>query len=438
MPSNRPAADPPRTLVRGIGLFDATMIVMGGIIGAGIFRNPAVVAQRAEDTNAVLWAWLCGGLLALLGAFVFAELAAQRPRSGGGFVYLSEAVHPVVGFMYGWALLFVIQTAATAAVARTFAAYLLELFPLPLPETSIAVLTLVVLALVNIAGVRAGSKVQSALMVTKIAAIALICTAGATVGGTPAPPIDRSVAPLSFLAALVPVAFAYGGWQTVNFVAEEIRDPERTLPRALLFGVAGVVALYLAVNWVCLHVLGVSQLAASAAPAADVMRVSWGESGAQLVSIAVTLSTLGWLSQSMLTAPRVIYAMGQAVPKLRLLARLDPKTQVPSMAVILMAIISSAIAWWGDYGRILDYTIFADFFFFGLVSLTIFSYRKRQGAPSTSRIPGHPVTTVLFAVACFAISFAAASIDYRNARIGAGLVLLGGIIYVVLRARPLR
>jgi APA family basic amino acid/polyamine antiporter len=423
-------------LQRAIGPFDATMLVMGGIVGAGIFRNPAVVAQRAPSDTAVLAAWIVGGVVALLGAFVYAELSALRPKSGGQYAFLSEGLHPLWGFLYAWALLFVIQTAATAAVAMTFASYLNQLLGLTLPEGLTAALAMVAITVVNLAGVRSGTRMQSALMVAKIVAIALLCVAGLAAAPAAVATSPQSVSALGFMTALVPVMFAYGGWQTACFVAGEVKDAPRTLPRALVWGVVAVIVLYLAVSFVCVRALGAAALAQSTAPAADVLRLAWGETGVKAVSAAVVLSTLGYISQAVLTAPRVIYAMAADRPQLSRLAWIDPRHGVPSLAIVTMTLISALIALSGSYGQILDYAIFADYAFFGLTALTVFALRRRSAARALVTIPGHPVTTVLFAVVCFAVSLSAAVAAPRNAAIGAAILALGAVVFFVLKVSP--
>ena len=267
------------SLAREIGLFGATMLVMGGIVGSGIFMNPYVVALQVHTSALILGAWVFGGLVALAGAFVYAELASLRPAVGGQYAYLREAFSPPVAFAYGWVLLLVTQSGGMAAVAVTLARYLGQLLGVSLPEAAVAVVTLAALTAVNCRGVRAGSDVQAALMVLKtLAILGLVLTGFVYFGG------DRlSLSPvlnaqpdgalvLAFGAALVPVLFAYGGWQTSGFVMGELRRPERDMPRALLLGVAGVVVLYLSVNVVCLRALGPLGLSASRAPASTVWR----------------------------------------------------------------------------------------------------------------------------------------------------------------------
>src|SRR6266496_1279387 len=243
---------------RQLGLFDATMIVMGGIVGAGIFANPSEVAHRVHTPLLILGVWVLGGIFAMCGAFIWAELATRLPAAAGGqYVYLREAYHPAVAFVYGWGLLLVTQTGGMAAVAVIFASYFRALTGVAWNESAIAAAALLTLIGINCFGARAGSNVQSALMLLKIGAIAALVIIGFTVGHPSAAGLESGgllgqPASLGLLksigAAMVPIAFAYGGWQTATFVAGEMRDARRDLSRGLLMGVAGVVALYLAVN----------------------------------------------------------------------------------------------------------------------------------------------------------------------------------------------
>src|SRR5438552_3342268 len=252
-------------LARRLGLFDATMIVMGGIIGAGIFVNPAVVARNVHTPLLVLVVWLIGGMIVLTGLFVYAELAALRPRVGGQYAYLRDAYHPIVAFLYGWTLLLVVQTGGMAGAAIIFGRYFCELFGLSIPEQLVATLALAILTTVNCLGVRAGSNVQSALMLIKLVAIVLLIGVGCfgpvrtNSAGVELPTDSGGFAGLA--RALSPVLFAYGGWQTASFVSGEMRDPRRDLPRGLVIGVIGVILCYILVSYSCVGVLGVGDLA---------------------------------------------------------------------------------------------------------------------------------------------------------------------------------
>src|SRR6202142_1999008 len=257
----------PRQLVARLNLFDAIMIVMGGIIGSGIFINPYVVARQVHTPVLILGAWAIGGVVALLGALVYAELAARMPSAGGQYAYLREALHPAVAFLYGWVLLLVIQTGGMAAVAVTFAQYFLELTQWQGSASLIAASALALLTVINCLGVRAGSRVQSAMTLAAIGAIVLLEIFSFVRGGLSqiswrlvlAQPMSMGLV-FTFGAAMTPVLFAYGGWQTSSFLGGEMKNSARDLPRALLIGVAGVIALYVSVTFVCVRVLGAAGL----------------------------------------------------------------------------------------------------------------------------------------------------------------------------------
>jgi APA family basic amino acid/polyamine antiporter len=424
-------------LVRSVGLFDATMLVMGGIVGSGIFINPYVVAQQLHTAPLILSAWAAGGVIALLGGFIYAELAAIDPAVGGQYAYLRDAFHPLAGFLYGWVLLLVIQTGGMAAVTVTFSRYFLALTSSRIDERVVALITLTVLTVINCLGVKFGSRVQSALMVLKIGAIAFLVVAGAFLIRNPHSIIgsgehqQTSGLFTSFGAAMVPVLFAFGGWQTANFVAGEVRNPRKNLGRALLIGVAGVIVLYLAVNFVCVRALGSAGLAATHVPATDVLRLAMGERGATIVTVGIAISTLGFLSQSILTAPRVYFAMAEDGVFFHSVAKVNARTHVPVVAVVLQSIWTMVIALTGKYEQILNYVVSMDFIFFGLTAASLFVLRRRsrEEARTGFRVPGHPFTTIIF----IAISWiVVANTIYKypgNSLLGFGILLLGVPVY---------
>src|SRR5437588_6760497 len=269
------------SLARRLGPFDATMIVMGGIIGSGIFINPYVVARQVHSAALILAAWIAGGVIALLGAFVYAELGAPRPEAGGQYAYLRDAYHPGVAFLYCWVLLLVVQSGGMGAVAVTFARYTSELAGATINEVILASITLAVLTIINILGVRSGSNTQTALMLLKLAAIAMLIICGATLVPhsrlTLRPLIDsKDDLLLRFGAAMTPVMFAYGGWQTASFVSGELARPRRDLPIGLLVGIAGVIAIYVGVTFISVRALGANGLANSPTPASAVMPLALG------------------------------------------------------------------------------------------------------------------------------------------------------------------
>jgi APA family basic amino acid/polyamine antiporter len=426
-------------LARRLGLFDATMIVMGGIIGSGIFINPSVVARQVGTPALILAAWAIGGAIALAGAFVYAELAALRPAVGGQYAYLREAFGPLVAFLYGWGLLLVIQSGGMAAVAVTFAHYARELTSLPLGVGAIATAVLLVLTAVNCLGVRAGATLQSALMVFKIVAIVGLVVAGfffAPPVASPLPLQTLATDPLPAMgAALVPVLFAYGGWQTASFVAGELKRPERDLPRALLMGVVGVIVLYLAVSGVCVRVLGPAGLAATTTPASEVMRRALGETGARAIAVGIAVSTLGFLSQSMLTAPRVYYAMASDGLFFRTVARVHPRTRVPVAAIALQGLLAVVIALSGRYEQILNYVVSVDFIGFGLTGAALFVFRRRGERAASFRTPGHPVTTAFFVLASFLVVVNTVWRYPENTLIGLAILAAGVPAYMLWRRR---
>jgi APA family basic amino acid/polyamine antiporter len=451
--TNQPAP----ALSRRLGLFDATMIVMGGIIGSGIFMNPAEVARKVTTPFLILFVWALGGLVALVAAFIWAELAALRPEVGGQYAYLRDAYHPLAAFLYGWGLLLVIQSGGMAAVAVTFARYFLELTNLHIDDWIVAVVALAGLTVINCLGVRSGGTVQSFLMVLKIFAIIALIAFGLSLilphtpktnGGISAYAGGFGLPSFGLLtmigAAMVPVLFAYGGWQTASFVSGEIREPKKNLPRALIIGVSGVVVLYLAVNFVCVSVLGAAGLAQTSTPASDVMRLAWGPVGARAIAAGIAISTLGFLSQGMLTAPRVYFAMAEDGLFFKSVGRLHPRTNVPILAIALQGIMAIAIALWGKYGQILNYVVSVDFIFFGATALCIFVFRRRRkvtDAQATdtvsgiARTPGHPVTTALFVAICWLVVINTVYHYPENTLIGLAILLAGIPVFFFWRWR---
>jgi len=418
-------------LARRLGLFDATMLVMGGIIGSGIFVTPAEVARHVDTPLLIVGVWVLGGIVALAASFVYAELAARRPAVGGQYAYLRDAYGPMPAFLYGWALLLVIQSGGMAAVAITFARYFGNLLQLPIPDGVVAVGVLALLTLINCMGVRSGSNVQSVLMLLKIGAIAALVLAGFWLApastAVMAPAVSQSLSTVAAIgAAMTPVMFSYGGWQTSSFVAGEMRNPQRDLARGLLFGVLGVVLLYTAVAFVCVHALGSGGLAASKTPATDVMRLALGDKGATFIAIGIAISALGFLSQGMLTAPRVYFAMAEDGLFFRRVAQVSPRTQVPVIAIVVQGFAAAVIAISGTFGQILSYVVSVDFIFFGLTGAALFVFRRRDPDQAVAfRAPLHPLTTILYVAACALVVVATVWNNPINSLIGYGILLAG-------------
>jgi len=341
----------------------------------------------------------------------------------------------------------VIQCGGMAAVTITFARYFLELTGWKISEAVVGAVTLLLLTVINCAGVKLGSRVQSALMVLRILAIALLIVAGLWRVHAPhslGPPLlDQPPSPdllMAFAAALIPVLFAYGGWQTANFIAAEIKEPRRNLSRALIIGVAGVALLYVSVNFVCLRALGAAGLANTRVPATAVMRLTLGQTGATWIALGIAISTLGFLSQAILTAPRVYFAMADDKLFFPAVAYVSPRTRVPVVAIVLQSAWTMVIAISGRYEQILNYVVAMDFLFFGLTATCLFVFRRRErvsSQPQTAgyRVPGHPLTTVVFIAACWLV---VANTIYRypeNTLIGMAILLLGLPVYALWHIR---
>ncbi len=394
----------------------------------------------------ILGVWAAGGVVAMLGAFVYAELAARRPAVGGQYAYLREAFHPAVGFLYGWALLLVIQTGGMAAVTVTFARYLLELTGWQISERAV-VITIVALTIINCLGVKLGSRMQSVLMLLKIAAIAGLIAAGLFLVRSPHPLLhpllDRkpSFDLLTAIgAAMVPVLFAFGGWQTTNFIAEEIKEPRKNLSRALVLGVAGVIVLYVGVNFVCVRVLGPQALADTRAPATSVMRATMGNTGARLIALGIAVSTLGFLSQSVLTAPRVYFAMARDKLFFRSVASVTRHTHVPAVAIIVQSLWTIVVALSGRYEQILNYVVSMDFLFFGLTGASLFVFRSREAKAAADgksgyHAPGHPFTTGLFVLVSWLVVINTVYKYPKNSLLGMFILLLGLPVYAYWAAK---
>ena len=377
----------------------------------------------------------------MLGGFIYAELADRMPEVGGQYAYLREAYHPALGFLYGWVLLLVIQTGGMAAVTVTFARYFLELIGVQRGERVTAILALTGLTLINCAGVRLGSKVQSGLMILRIAAMAGVVGAGLLLVQSPHPllhpVVDEGVSwslLVAFGTALVPVLFAYGGWQTSCFIAAEIKDPTKNLPRALLIGVAGVVVLYTGVNVAYVRALGPAGLATTTVPATATMRIAMGARGAELIAFGIAVSTLGFLSQSVLTAPRVYFAMAEDGLFFRRVASINPKTHVPVVAITLQSVWAAVVALSGKYEQILNYVVSMDFLFFGLTASCLFVFRRRDRqlgkGMSGYRAPGHPFTTILFISICWLVVGTSIYKYPSNTLIGMAFLVLGLPVYL--------
>jgi len=442
---------------RRLTLFDGIMVVAGGIIGAGIFQTPAVVAEHVDTPTLIMAAWAIGGAIALIGALCFAELGARRPEAGGGYVYLREAFSPVFGFLYGWKLVFISSTGAIAALGIVFANYTIDVVGLANvwpTRMGIAVAAILFLSAINYFGIRFGSITQNIFTVLKLAVLAGLVGAGLWLGAgelTTAEAASQSVWATSGTwgiiaaigAALTPVLFSHGGWQHMNHIAAEIKQPNRNLPLSLLIGVGIVVGTYLLTNYAFLYALGVDGLAGNDAPATAAMEALVGDVGGKLIGLGVMISVFGILNLIIMAAPRVTQAMAEDDLLFEPFARLHPEYRTPMWALLFQAGWSILLLLSGTFGQLLNYVVFGDWILFALIVSTLFVYRRRDAAadrePDSYRMIGYPVLPVIFILASlFVVAstvYATVQTNPENAVFGAGLILLGIPVYYGFKRR---
>jgi APA family basic amino acid/polyamine antiporter len=429
------------TLRRALGRFDAAMIVIGGIIGAGIFINPYIVAQRLDSPALVLAAWAAGGAIAIAGALTFAELGSLFPRAGGQYVYLRDAFHPLAGFLYGWALLLMIEGGAIAAVAIVFAEYSLAFLGREGGSLPLAMAAIVVLAVVNFFGVKPGSRLLNVFVVLKVVALALLIAAGLLVPVEPASAAavapSSTFLPIAFGSALIAIMFSYGGWQSLNYVAEEMERPQRDLPVAMITGIAVVVAVYLLVNVVYLKALGHGGLAATQTPASDTAGALLGAFGDRAVALAIAISTFGFLDLRFLAPTRVYYAMAADGVFFPAVAKLHPKYRSPHIAIMIQTVWALGLVLTGTYAELVDYVVFADWIFFGLAGAAVFVFRRRiplaDRPAGTFRTPGYPLVPALFVGAAAVVLISVLWSSPGPSGIGAVLLATGVPAYLYWR-----
>ncbi|HEY8297419.1 MAG TPA: amino acid permease [Candidatus Baltobacteraceae bacterium] len=429
-------------LKRRLGIADFTLITIGSVIGSGIFRNPAVVAQRAHSPVLIMSCWIAGGVLALIGAFVFAELASRRPENGGLYAYLRDAFGSGVGFVFVWMDFWLMYSGATAASAALFAGYVIPALGITADSRLVAVITLACVTLINILGVRQGAAWQNLLVVLKMGAIAALIVAGFAAHPLPAQaPLAAFHSPVQLLGALgvamLPVLFAYVGFQSAGYITGEVHDPVRTVSRGLLLGVGIVVVVYLLVNAGCLRVLGAAGLAASTTPAADVMRAAFGPLGSRLIAIAIGISTLGYMSTSILLAPRIYFQLARDGMLFRQIAWVHPRTHVPVVAIALYGAMAAVLAASGTFAQIINWVTLPVWCFIALAAVALFVLRKRDAAlaPPQIRVPGHPWTTLLLVVAVIGVVVSEIAIYPRDSIYAVLVAVVGAVVYAVVVRR---
>src|SRR2546429_2810523 len=399
-------------LPRRIGFWSAVAVLVGSTIGGGIFRTPAIIADRVPAPLPMFGVWILGGLLALCGALTYAELAALFPRSGGVYVYIREGFGRLPAFLFGWTELLLIRASALGAISTPFAEYFLRslgLDPKVEPTATyvhyVAAGAIVVTATLNYVGVRWSSLILNLTTATKYGALALLVALAfvvgqgdfahfTQVGGTPTAGL--------FGLSLVSVLWAYDGWGDLSFVGGEVRDPERNLPRALLLGTAAVVAIYLLVNAAYLYLIPIGQMARSPLVAADAAQAVLGRLGVGLVAIVVMVATFSTLLGSMLTAPRIFFAMADDGLFFRRVARVHPTFHTPSVAIVLTGLLGIVYVAFQTFQQLADQFVVAIFPFYALAAAAVFVLRRRRPpavVPRAVRVLGYPVVPALFVLA---------------------------------------
>ncbi|MCE9594877.1 MAG: amino acid permease [Planctomycetes bacterium] len=438
-----------RGLVPTLGLLDVTLIGMGTIIGAGIFRAPSEIAQRIPSVEGILLLWAVGGVIAVCGALVFAELGGMFPRTGGQYVFIREGFGRFAAFAFGWILLAAIVSGATAWVAGVFVTHAesLRLHFVggepwsDLQKRLISIGVIGVMTLVNIRGVRLGAIVQDLSMAAKIGGILLIVALAAFAGSngnTPLPPSDAVGVHGAFFgaslaatgAALLQILFSVGGWQNIAAVASEIKEPQKNLPRGTLIGTFVVIALYMAVNWAVLSILGVDATARTNTPAADAAGrvVSWGE---PLIAGLVALSTLAFVQAILLVTPRIFYAMARDGVFFRSAGKVHARFGTPWVAILVQGLFSCAHVWFGRQLDLLEMVTVCDYLFFILCALTFFKLRiTRPELPRPYRAFGYPILPGIFLVATVAVLVWGVSSAQPTAVVRAAVILgIGVVLY---------
>jgi APA family basic amino acid/polyamine antiporter len=420
-------------LRQSIGLWRASAIVAGTIIGASIFRQPSDIIRAVPAEGAAISIWLASGLLTLIGALVIAELASVWPASGGVYVFLRRAFSPAAGFLWGWAMFWSMHTGIAAAIAMVFASYVGTFVALGETETRLAAIAgLAGVSAVNYVGVRQGAALQAALTLVKVVALVAVI-AVALVFGLPAPPEPATAGAITsggVFEALVAGLFAYGGWHMVSYTAGETIDPVRTIPRALLVGTLTVTVLYVLVNLAYLHVLPMQRVADSTRIAAELVEQIFGAAGGRVVAAAVMLSALGALNGVILAGPRVYQAMAADGLLFRWAAALHPRFGTPHRALLLQAAWGVVLILTGTYRALFTRVVYTEWIFFAMLALALFTLRRRPDYAPAYRAWGFPVLPALFIGSSLAIVANQIVREPREAGLGLGIVLLGLPAYV--------
>jgi APA family basic amino acid/polyamine antiporter len=436
----------PATLRRTLGFTDLVLIAMGTVIGSGIYLVAGPVLQQTGlRSDVAMLVWVGGGVLSLLGALTYAELGAMKPSAGGLYVFIRDAFGPLPAFLYGWTSFLVIASGSLAALAVAFAQYLTQIVPLtPLEARVVSVAVIAVTAAVNVAGTRRSANLQNWTTGVKVGAV-LLMGAVLIVFGHPAssaavtPTLSGTALFSGFGTAMISVLWAYEGWQYVTFAAGETIDPQRVFPRAITVAAVALIVTYVLANVGYTAALGVKGIAASEHVAADAVTAVMGRVAGGMVGALILVSIFSALNGLMLTAPRMYYAMANDGVFFRRLADVHPRFGTPMMSIIALAVWAAILAASGTFVQLLTYVVFTGWIFYGLGGLAVMVLRRRQPeAFRPFRVPGYPVTPLLFVVSAFMLVLNTLLAQPTRAALGIGAVLLGAPAYYLWRASSMR
>lgn len=428
-------------LPRVLGFWDIIGIIVGGVIGSGIFIVPAEVAREVRAPLLILAVWVVGGLLSFFGAVSSSELGAAYPHAGGIYIYLREAYGPLIAFLFGWTLFLVIDSGAIATLAVAFStSYLNHFFQLSdLSAKLISVAVIVFLCAINYVGVKTGAFVQNLLTVIKFAALIGICglvfifAKDGHVSNFFQPAPGRFSLNLlrQFGVAMIATLWAYKGWEAATYSAGEVRKPEKNLPLGLLIGTMICVVIYLLTNLAYLYVVPAGTIANSPKIASDVMNLVVGPIGASLIAFIILFSIVGAANANVLTSPRVYFAMARDGLFFKKVAEVHPRFQTPHISIILLGIWSSILSLTGTFEQLFTYVIFGEWIFFGLmVAAVIILRKKRPDLPRPYKTWGYPVTPIIFVLAALLISLSSLINSFGNAFRGLFIILLGVPVFL--------
>ncbi|HXI30011.1 MAG TPA: amino acid permease [Vicinamibacterales bacterium] len=433
-----------RALARVLGLRDLILIVIGTVIGSGIFLVPGgVIRQAGGYAGPALIVWVVGGVLSLLGALAYGELGAMNPAAGGLYIYLRDAFGPITAFLYGWTFFLVIATGSAATLAVASSAYLQQFVPLgPIGQKATAVTLLAIVAVINVRSTRGSADVQNWTTAIKVGALLVMSVALLAGGGgarQPAPfwpPAFTSEIVSGMGLGMIGVLWAYEGWQYVTFSAGEATSPQRTFPRAIVAGTASLIGIYVLANIGYLAALGPDGVAASDRVAAEAVSRVAGSGAGRLIAAAILVSIFSAANGLTISAPRVYYAMARDGLFFRRLAAVHPRYGTPAASIVAGTAWSMVLAVSGTFEQLLTYVVFVGWIFYGLGAACVFILRRtRPDASRPFRVPGYPWTPLLFIVAAAALVANTIATQPVRAAIGIGVVLLGLPVYFVWRTR---